>query len=69
MPDLRHPRHQRGGVRERSRGIQIANQGTAANPSLRGAIQSTVYGGNITGGLLTGTGRHGGEFRTGRREQ
>ena len=28
---------------------QIANQGTAANPSLRGAIQTNVNGGNITG--------------------
>jgi hypothetical protein len=35
---------------------QIANQGTAANPSLRGAIQTDVNGGNITGSLLTGTG-------------
>jgi hypothetical protein len=35
---------------------QIANQGTAANPSLRGAIQTNVNGGNITGGLLSGTG-------------
>jgi hypothetical protein len=35
---------------------QIANQGTAANPSLRGAIQTSVNGGNITPGLLSGTG-------------
>ena len=35
---------------------QIANEGTGANPSLRGAIQTSVNGGNITGGLLTGTG-------------
>jgi hypothetical protein len=35
---------------------QIANQGTAANPSLRGATQTNVNGGNITGSLLTGTG-------------
>jgi hypothetical protein len=35
---------------------QIANQGTAASPSLRGAIQTDVNGGNITGSLLTGTG-------------
>jgi hypothetical protein len=35
---------------------QIANEGSAANPSLRGAIQTDVNGGNITGSLLTGTG-------------
>src|SRR3984893_8422383 len=35
---------------------KIANQGTAANPSLRGAIETSVNGGNITGGLLSGTG-------------
>ena len=42
--------------------FQIANQGTAANPSLRGAIQTGVNGGNITGGLLTGTGVTAGNF-------
>jgi hypothetical protein len=35
---------------------QIANQGTAANPLLRGAIQTTVNGGNINSALLTGSG-------------
>jgi hypothetical protein len=35
---------------------QIANEGTTANPSLRGAIQTDVSGGNITGNLLSGTG-------------
>jgi hypothetical protein len=35
---------------------QIANQGTTANPSLRGAIQTSVNGGNITPGLLSGSG-------------
>jgi hypothetical protein len=35
---------------------QIASQGTAANPSLRGAIQTSVNGGNINSALLTGSG-------------
>src|SRR5215472_9842596 len=35
---------------------QIANQGTSTNPSLRGAIQTSVNGGNITPGVLTGNG-------------
>jgi hypothetical protein len=34
----------------------IDNEGTPANPSLRGAIQTDVNGGNITGDLLTGIG-------------
>ena len=41
---------------------QIANQSTAANPSLRGAIQTSVNGGNISGGLLTGSGVTAGNF-------
>jgi hypothetical protein len=40
---------------------QIANQGTAGNPSLRGAIQ-TNNGGNIDPNLLTGTGVTPGNF-------
>ena len=32
---------------------QLANLGAAANPSLRGAIQTDVNGGNITGGRAT----------------
>jgi len=35
---------------------QMANIGTAANPSLRGAIQTSVNGGTISGGELTGSG-------------
>jgi hypothetical protein len=35
---------------------QVANQGTSTNPSLRGAIQTNVNGGNITGSLLAGSG-------------
>ncbi len=39
-----------------STAYQIANEGTTANPSLRGAIQTDVNGGNITGNLLSGIG-------------
>ena len=35
---------------------QIANEGTAANPSLRGAIQTNVNGGNINPSLISGSG-------------
>ena len=35
---------------------QINNDGTTNNPSLRGAIQTDVNGGNVTPGLLTGSG-------------
>jgi hypothetical protein len=41
--------------------FQIANQGTSANPSLRGAIQ-TNNGGNIDPNLLTGSGVTPGNF-------
>jgi hypothetical protein len=35
---------------------QIANERTAASPSMRGPIETDVSGDNITGGVLTGTG-------------
>ena len=39
-----------------STGYNIENRGTAANPSLRGAVQTNVNGGNITPGVLIGSG-------------